>query len=211
MKTLNRIKFKTIGIFLFSMLLVASCSKDDNGGGPEANDGFDGSQSSIETLLGGAVLDSLIDLGMEIHYGSRPPIVEGQYRIDPTVLEASSVPGDWIGMTYNSVNFSFSNQNPENLQVTFDAQEDLGYDHEGSGSFISGNDNSFSVFLVNESELGDGYIGETIFVITGTIVENGLTDFQIALYMVDNAGHIGSIPNDTGRIFIDGDGLVAKL
>lgn len=201
------LNFRRISIVLISLFFAYACSKDDN---VHVDEGFDGSYLTIEELLGQGVLDSLVDLGMVVNPGSNPPIIEGKYHLSPTILESSNIPGDLIGWQFNDADLEFSDQDNNNLTIIFDAQEALGDEHTGSGAFISGDGDEFSVFLISESK-SDEYIGETIFVISAKKLEDGLTDFQLAFFMVDNGGNPGAIPNGSGRIFVDGDDFVEKI
>src|SRR5690625_2722514 len=181
------LSLRRISIVLISLFLVYSCSKDDD---VIQEDSFDGSYSTIEQLIGSSVLDSLVDLGLVINPGAMPPNIEGKYHLSPTILEESSVPGDIIGTPFNDAELKFSKQDNINLTIVFDAEEALGHEHTGSGGFISGVEDDFSLFLISESSM-DGYIGETVFVISARRLEDGLTDFQLAFFMVDNGGKIG--------------------
>lgn len=201
------LNLKGFGVFLISLFLIYSCSSDDDGF--QGSD-FDGSYAAIEQLIGSSVLDSLSNLGMVINRGAMPPNIEGKYLFSPAILDTSSVSGDIIGEVYNDADLEFSEQDNINLTIVFDGIEAMGHEHSGSGGFISGDGDYFSVFLINESDF-DGYIGETIFVVSAKKLEDGLTNFQLAFYMVDNGGNPATIPNGSGRIFVDGDDFVEKI
>jgi len=83
---------------------------------------------------------------------------------------------------------------------------------DGSGSFISGSGNNFSIFLTITSEIS-GYEADTLYVLSGTDDGDGFIDFQLAVFMKDNFGNPGGvfIEDNKGRIFVDGDNFVEQL
>lgn len=193
-------------VYLFVLgLLFASCSKDDDKNSNE----FDGSSSSISDYVGQELLDTMIDMGLIIHRGSRPPNIEGSYMMSPAILENTNVETDVIGTVFNDQYFKFYEQNGLELMYSGygGSQSDVGV-----GSFISGDGKLFSVFLILESDI-QGYKADTIFVMSGKVTDDGFVDFQMAAFMKDNHGNPGGvfIENDRGRIFVDGDGLVDKI
>ncbi|HZH69836.1 MAG TPA: hypothetical protein VFD80_05250 [Flavobacteriaceae bacterium] len=187
------------------VLLISSCSSDDDSGG------FDGSTGDIKDFVTPELYDIMTELGLVIHTGNTPPLLEGGYYMSPCILSATNIETDNIGAAYASQTFYLSNMNADNLTIDYagggGSQQD-----DGSGSFISGSGNDFSIFLTITSEIS-GYEADTVFVLSGTETNDGFVDFQLAVFMKDNNGNPGGvfIEDGKGRIFIDGDELVEKL
>ncbi|HZW77351.1 MAG TPA: hypothetical protein VFF21_03475, partial [Flavobacteriaceae bacterium] len=82
----------------------------------------------------------------------------------------------------------------------------------GDGSFISGDGNKFTVYLITATE-SDTYRADTAIVISGKIENDGIHDIQLGFFMKDNYGNPGGnfIGNNEGRIIVDGDGLAEKI
>ncbi len=191
--------------FVCFCLLLTGCSSDDG------SNGFNGSRSDAEKIIGKDLLEIMEEMGLQVNYGANPTLVEGTYKILPCVLQATSVPGENPGRTFLPVTFTLSNQDNKKLTVEYSGYGGEEVD-EGVGAFIAGEGNRVSIFLTLDSEI-QGYTSKTAFVITGDLTDEGFTDFQLAVFMKDNHGNLGGIfmGNNEGRIFIDGDELVERL
>ena len=130
-------------VALTAILAFASCSKEED----SADMGFDGSLTSIEDFYTPELVRALDSLGFEMNLGNKPPKIEGTYHVKPMLLKSSSVPGDIVGSQFNNYEVTFSNQ--DNGKLTIDYFGDQGVEiDEGYGSFISGENDKFSVFLI---------------------------------------------------------------
>ncbi len=197
-------------IFPFVFLVMASCSNDDEG-----ENAFDGSQSSLENLFSEEVVEALNELNFNVNEGANPPDLEGTFFISQVILTNTNVASDNIGSRFFDQRYFFLNQNNTNNTIDFDGEQ-LNIDGslesvlEGTGSFISGAENSFSVFLIVQNEnLESGALAEIAYSISGTITPEGITNFEIAIIMLDNMGNPTGefIENGLGRRFVDSDGF----
>ena len=192
-------------ILLFTMLaLVFSCSSDDDSL-EDAGNQFDGSLESVEDFFTPDLVNALVDLGFIINTGGNPPNLEGVFYASPLVLQASSVPNDIIGQTFNPYTMTFSNQNLETLMVDFFGDQNVQVD-EGFGSFVSGNGNAFSVYLKTTTTIGN-FDAESAIALSGVMTQDGIEDFQVAFLMLDDNGDPEGvyIENNTGRLLYDSD------
>ena len=198
-------KTKTLFIYLCATLLLFHCKSDDDNGG------FDGSLRSIEDFYNEDVVEALDDLGFNINTGNTPPNLEGTYLISPYELKASTVESDVIGRIFANNLISFSNQNNASLTVDYRGVNGTQEDN-GDGSFISGENNEFSIFLKLTSQINESVIVDTAYAISGILTNNGIEQVQVALLMLDDKGDPDGvyIANNTGRLFIDSDGLSPK-
>lgn len=189
-------------------LLLCNCKSDDDGMG-----GFDGSLRSIENFYSPEVLDALLELGFIINPGNTPPDLEGAFLFSPLRLESSTVPTDSPNDLFRDYLALFKNQNNTNLTIDYQGNH-IGFSQqdEGDGAFISGENNTFSMFLKTTSQINNSVLTETTIAISGTVVENGLENVQMALMMLDNKGNPDNvyIPNNTGRLLYDTDKFSPK-
>lgn len=182
------------------LFLLNSCDKEES-------PSFDGSIASIEKFYTPELVGALLDLGFQINEGSNPPNINGDYLISPMELFSTTVPSDRIGRIFDDYLTRFSNQNNSNLTIDM-----YGYGggevDDGSGSFISGDNNQFSVFLKITSQIGN-YPSTSAFSFSGEFTDEGIYNIQFAVLMLDNKGNIEEvyIENNTGRVFIDNNGV----
>jgi len=158
-------------------------------------------------------------VGLQINLGSSPPSIEGNFRINPRVLQATSVAGatDQIGQTFVSQNVNFFNQDNDAQTIRINVVAD-GLDESAFGeivvlsSYISGSGNMFTAFSRNEVTF-DGHTFEVAQAFSGVVTNNGIENIQQLDYVVDDRGDPGNflIPSDTAQMFIDLDGVSENL
>lgn len=196
---------------LFQLILVSliifSCSSDDDSS-DNSNNAFNGSIESIENFFNPGVIAAFNELGFTINTGNNPPqIFEGSYLASPFILENTSVQGDNIGNQFSDYFFQFSNQNNTNLTIDFfgsgGSQQDTGF-----GSFISGNNSQFSVFLKITSTVS-GQTADFAYALSGEVTDDGIENFEFVNLMLDDNGDPADIwiENNTGRLLVDADGF----
>lgn len=196
-------------ILLFvPILLLLGCTEDQakNKEQTVVEEVFKGTIEDIKIFYTPELVDALEDLGFLFNTGGNPPIIEGTYFVSPFILEASTMPGDTIGKVFADQKMMFSNQNNEELTIDFQIE---GGDQltVGKGSFISGSDNKFSVFLISQSRTGESVLVDTAVSITGQIDSEGIRNLQWAGSMLDDKGDPDDlyITNNTGRLIYDFD------
>lgn len=190
----------TVGAFL---LFNCSNNDDDN----NQDEGFDGSIEDIRDFYNDDLVDALEDLGFNLNTGNNPPNIEGVYFVSPLLLEASSVTGDIVGMPFNDYTITFSNQNNSALTIDYFGDQGNQID-QGSGSFISGDDDNFTVLLITTStDESNNTTADSAISISGVLTDGGIENIQMAFMMLDNKGNPNGewIPNNTGRIAYDSD------
>ena len=172
---------------------------------------FDGTRPSINNLYSESQIAAIEALGLQINEGDSPPNVEGTFLIQPMILQASSVPSDQDGVdgTFNDLEVTFSNQNNDTLTLDLNSASTANSMTEGSGSFISGSNSAFTVFFIAEVTMPDGHVILTTETFSGVVTAAGIQNIQFAGFVLDDRGDPfdNTIPNDTGRLFLDEDGL----
>lgn len=206
-------------VFLFALTFVVfNCSSDD-----DTNTILqEGTVADLKNWANPEIIEAIEDQGFTIHEGTNPPNIEGSYQISPRVLEATNVPNDFqIGTTFFRINIMFSDQNNNSLTVNFVGEElnqsggvynTQSVENFLENSYITGNGNSFTVFFKVTEVNENGNQAEILYAFSGDVTDDGISNIQNALFMLDNFGQDQAyLTNNTGRIFKDSDGLAEHL
>lgn len=191
-------------VFVFS---VFSCGKDN----ATPNDGFkDDLSPEIKNILADSLVLQLEELGFKIHKGNQPPQVEGTYLASPLELMASYGFNDVDpGRLFNDYWFHIYEQNGDKAKIDY-VGAGLSDQAIGNGSFISGNDNKFTLFSEFQAVYNDQMDYTAVSILTGEISEHGITDFQFAFVLTSKEGDENNlifIPEGGIRTFFDNDFL----
>ena len=216
--TFKTIRLRNYLVLLATVLILFSCKKE------EEEDLSTGFSDDIENFVPDSTIQALRDLGMAINEGKEPPMLEGTYLASPYVMVSSNVPNESydIGERFVDYKHYLKNQNNETLTIEMD-REGINYysgalisKSTGNGAFISGYNDDFTAFIILEGERylseGDTSYSLTLHVISGTIAQEGIQEFQSALLMLDDYGDEFDhyIPVNTGRVFHDEDSIAYR-
>ncbi|MFT5765764.1 MAG: hypothetical protein ACI8X3_003201 [Saprospiraceae bacterium] len=187
-------------ILMFSLFIFWGCEKeellpkvDENGLTPDIN-----------SLVSANNLDALTNIGLVVNGGATPPILNGEYVISTCVITQSTA-GDFPGTLVPDFFIKLYDQNDLQITVDYRHGSQVG---EAIGSYIVGEDCSFSVFIeVNEINLPTDAEARLLLAVSGKLVNNGIEEIQVANLMLDNFGNANGIwiNNGTGRLFEDQD------
>jgi len=200
MKTL---KFFTL-ILISLMILSVGCKKDE-----VKKDEF---SQSIHNIVPDSIITNMKKLGMPINAGLTPPNLEKIYFASPFIMKATSDPYDYFqpGFQFYDYLVKFYDQVDSSLSIKLDYLNGT-ESGSGVGGFISGTNNSFSIFVKVHSVVNGDTTdkADMIQVISGTIVSGGVKNFYFANFMLNNYGNIyGSwMGEGKGRIIYDSDGF----
>ncbi|MFT3795994.1 membrane lipoprotein lipid attachment site-containing protein [Flavobacterium sp.] len=206
----------------FAMAALAACSSDDGGSDPitipEAQ--FEkGTLAYIKDYIGETAYNNIVEQGFELHLGKTPPTIEGVYEINGSRIFKTNVPNDIsVGSSTGPHYLIISNQDNANLNVSYSSK------HHRSGSnprvennsdegypVISGNGDRFTMVAKVNSEVGNLNVegANTIHIISGKKTSEGIVDFQLFVYMVNNHGNTNTFfTNKKSRVYVDTDGTV---
>ena len=204
------------GCFIFGALMILGCSSDSaSDPEDEINQTAEGTVAELRKFYNDSFVDTMISLGFQIHQGKTPPDLSGSYLITPFVLNASNIPGDEdnIGEGIGQYQADFSNQNNSLLSLDFLGTSGAGLQQdEGPGSFVIGSNGAFGVFAKTTTTVGSS-TAITAVAISGKLTENGIEDVQFFGAMLDDQGDPQKIfiENNSGRLYIDGDGEAEKV
>lgn len=196
MKKTHSVSVVLLLIFTFSL---TSCSKED--------EGFDGSKAAIEDYIGADIVDKMEDFGLQFNTGDNPPDVTGEFYADYLEILNSDVPSDEPGNGIWPQTFRFYDQNGLSVQYSGSGAEQS---DEGSGAILTGGDNKFTAILKLKSTY-QGYNIESAYVLTGTMSEEGILDYQMAATNLgDDAPDGVVIPEGATRVIHDTDDLAER-
>jgi len=191
-----------------TILILTACG----GGESKTKVQDNGLTKDINELVPEAILEKMLSLGMPINRGGTPPDMEGIYEAQPLILLASSRDDDQIGTRYGDMHVKFHNQNNKKLEIAVSYNQSNHVFGDGIASFIVGTGNKFTIFSRIDGIL-DGQKYTSVEVYSGTITDNGITDYYQALFMVDDKGDKRNvlIENGDGRVFYDSDGVSRRI
>jgi len=187
--------------FLLLALVLGSCCKEY----PELVPG--------QNFIPDDILKAIEDNGQVIYNGYTPPNLEGKYFISPQVLVNSNFDDPYLpGHVFTNTTIEFSEFNQQDLTIKITITEG-NLTGVGYGSFISGQDNNFTVYVKVEAKDSKGHQLLQTEVYSGTLEATGIRNLQRSLFMVDDHGDPNNeyIGNGQGRLAKDSDGFSEKL
>ena len=170
-----------------------------------------GLTEAINELIPKDIQKKITDLGMPIYGGGNPPNINGTYKFAPVIMKATSIKNDFpLRHRFDDITLTFSNQDNNNLTIEFSytALNEFG---EGTGAYIVGENNKFSVFVeVNGTESGQRY--KSADIIAGTVTPTGIKDLYYSFFILDDYGdpHNKIVGIGQGRVVYDSDGFSEK-
>ncbi len=219
---------KSVYAFLFSLLiLVSSCGifgSDD-----EPDDPLSQLSPDIRELVTVEMLAVLEDsLHIPVHTGENPPeiamLLSGAQKIGPAdadmhslavavvmrpfVLLETVVPNDRCAndrCTWYDLYVHLSNQNTAENQIDIEMRHAHQPEIGGTGAYIIGDGERFSIFAEQVQEREEGRFVRTVILYSGIVTAGGIKDPHLGTIMVDNAGFDDLIPDGTGQSHGDSD------
>ena len=144
-----------------------------------------------------------------IYDGVTPPNVEGAYYMNPEILVKSTLTYDSPGSGFSPEYMNFTNQDMEKNTIDMTRVQGGGSEWmKGSGAFISGYDNSFTIYfnMLGESS---GVPITTAIVVSGIKSDNGIKNLSWAFILKEKGNDPNGwvVPVGTIRSFTDSDGM----
>ncbi|MEQ9442222.1 MAG: hypothetical protein RIG62_24485 [Cyclobacteriaceae bacterium] len=191
---------KNLIVFIAPALLLASCYEDHS-------DIIPG-----QDFIPDEILAKIEENGQPIFEGLTPPKVEGIFKSEPYVLVSSNFDDSYAyGDQFGSLVTEFTEFNRKSLTLKVNIEQG-GSAGEGYGSFISGLDDNFTIYVKVNRDYGEISTIEAR-VYSGTLTENGIYNLYVSIFMIDD----GDDPADNlievgqGRLFEDEDGFSEKV
>ncbi len=174
----------------------------------ESRDDFD-LPLEIHGFLDKVSLEALVEAGMKIHYGNRPPQIEGIYRLNaPEVIFDEQ--RRWLSVAeYTYTLFDQSDDGRISMNFEATGSDDLA---DGVDAFIVGRDDCFSIFI-NAEGLAGGCAYQLPSVISGCLEGDGIAQWRHGMVMGENTAQACAavIPEGYRRIVTESDGLARRL
>lgn len=193
---------KQLFCFCLLSILLNSCCKD-------YSDLIPGQDFIPEDIL-----QAIEDNGQIIYNGYTPPALQGRFFMSPSVLVNSNF-ADILSPGHQFVDntIEFSDFDAKTLTLKVKINEGNILVGEGYGSFISGQDNHFTVYVKVEAKDNKGHELLETEVYSGTLEPNGIRNLQRSLFMIDDKGDPNNdyIENGQGRLIVDKDGFSEKI
>jgi|GEM_PF-6943755 hypothetical protein len=174
-------------------------------------------QAAYDKYVNADMRAAITKLNMPINRGINPPKIEGYYRMKYIFLSTTnSAENSYLGTRFNDGKHYFYNQ--EDFQVsmkTYYVEKDTdnhSSTHEGTGTFITGEGNKFSIFM-EEKAMSNGYTSISLTILSGEVVKTsdkitGIRDFRYAFIMKDRGGNPNVVHVGQGRVFKDDEAAV---
>lgn len=204
----------SLGALAVCLFGFAGCEKDDNAKEDE------GLSEEIKSFMPDSTIQTLRAMGMEINEGKNPPVLEGIYLSAPRLLVNSNFDDSYNpGDQFADEKIKIYDQDSEKLTALLDVKE-IGInsgnvigESKGSGTFLAGNGNKFTLFIQSEGYLLNQfqdtakYLNAEIY--SGELTDDGIKNLQTALVVLNDYGDPLDelIGINEGRLFKDEDGL----
>jgi len=182
---------------------IVSCKKKD-----DPNAGF---PEQVTKIVPAEVVNTMRKHGMVLHEGKTPPRIEGIYLFSKNVLSGSSKEDDKIGKVYADYRYKFYDQDASTFSIKtsfkgYNATGTVISQAQGVGSFISGNNNAFTIFSEEKGQSDDGATFTTLSIYSGELTTGGIKNLQNAFYMKEkNDPDNKLVAVGTTRVFDDSD------
>ena len=200
---MKNLTFKNSLLLFFIVSLFLSACKKENITTPKET-----FPTPINSFITQGMIDSLRLAGLTINPGTKPPIVNGIYFMQPDSCTFDNSPFNSAGTLYSDYKFKFTNQDNTAFTVTV-AQKSIPAGVLSSTpvySYISGSGNNFSIFIIR-TLTPSGVTVQQYNILSGTLTASGIQNFQNTLYMrskVGDADNTLTVPVGTIRVFVTG-------
>jgi hypothetical protein len=167
----------------------------------------------VQSIISDEQLDQLKEHGLPINEGLTPPNIEGIYLADNLICTYDSG-GYFEGTLISDYYYKIEDQTDQNT-FTFSYRTENGSDEAlGKGSFISGSDQNFSLFVEVEGvSVGDPDINyKQVKVYSGTFTTEGIANWDYGFILTEKSddpeGRLMAV-NDH-RLFDEQDDLASN-
>ena len=211
----KKAKFFTLIISaLVLIFVVASCKKKDEEQktypAPSWYSPVPGENGTLPTsVLPGDMQDS-VTAYINIHEGTNPPEVYGQFVSRPHILLYSTYEEDSIGSQYNDRYIAFFRNGDfvDFYGKQWDDDMDDYYEEVYRKLYVVGEGENFTCYYLTEG-YPDGMYAKQSTVFSGNWDESlgGLGNFQVAVILLETSGNPNLAPERSFRVLGDGDGL----
>jgi hypothetical protein len=204
-------KFRFWAAVTMAAMMFASCDKDEE---PRTAVEANGLTRDINELISPEILQEIEELGMPINRGGNPPEdITGKYLVSPDVCVATNRPDDEFGPGHVFNDFYLTLSEQDNSKLTIKAATAQGsHSGEGTGAYLVGEGNSFTVFCPMDNTTGSGHVYKNVAIFSGTLTAGGIKDLYHSTFILEGGGSQWYLIEDgQGRVAFDSDGMSEKI
>lgn len=203
---------KNIFLIIVSFALLVSCKKDNS----DPSDQDINTQNELRKIVSDAYLKEAKNLGFVLYEGSRPPQIEGRYRINPLRYEGDNYNPEGVGPVKGSMSEGFVlniiSQEEKSIEVVL---EGFYSGYEMSEPFIIGDGQNFTVCMHINMIGGSGanFNFPYMRMISGTLDQGVLKNIQIATIglPLKEPNEAGEVVEGRVSMYIESDKISEKL
>lgn len=205
-------KTRIIYMLIVSIVLFISACKKDGALVDEINK-TEIQKKQIQQIIPDRYLDSLKKLGLTVNVGITPPNVEGNYAINPLILQSTNISNDFkIGYRFADARVNLTKQDADfNIHLlgkSFLADRDTSI-----ATAISGSGNDFTIYGKVKSNKA-GKVAEFAIIFSGKFENKTISNFKYGLICISNKNAETDntfIKEGQGRFIIESDGLSTAI
>jgi len=167
----------------------------------------------IQDIIPQQYLDSLKKYGLELHTGTNPPNVEGNYLLTPAKLVASNRENENfpIGYTFRDSKFKLYEQHSTDFSIKLFGRHFLNAVDESIATAISGSGNKFTVYGKVKTTL-NAYHSIFAIVISGEKDGQNLKNIRYGFINIDHSnGSPDVMKEGEARIVEDADFVTERI
>tara|TARA_R110002124_G_scaffold283409_1_gene459354 strand:+ start:908 stop:1582 length:675 start_codon:yes stop_codon:yes gene_type:complete len=187
---------------LLLVVFILGCKKDEKVELP-----------GVPSFVSKEIIEDFRNKGLVVNEGIKPPKLEGFYLVSPNTLLVPYGPEDGykVGRVVSDYRYSFYGQTSNN-EIKYDYKSTVSDSGTGTGSFISGKDNLFTIYS-EQVGVSLGIDTKTVTIISGELANNGIKNWQEAFVIT----YKGDDPDNKlikvgqGRIYNDGDSFSERV
>jgi hypothetical protein len=194
---MKQLKYFIKTALCLAVLIFAGCEKETSEG--EELD------IKINSVIPPEFVKVVQDLGIEIHRGTTPPLVEGTFNMNPNLLLSTNIPGDVaVNTGFVAYRITFFDQSSENNAIKFNAVAS-GESEASNGAVISGSDNNFTVYGRSTVTVGANSVVLGV-IYSGKVEGNSIKNLKRSIVCIDDSKNGGVLlSNGMARVFHDPD------
>jgi len=169
-------------------------------------------KKQIQQVIPDQYLDSLKKLGLTINTGISPVNVEGNYAINPLILQSTNIKGDYaIGYKFADARVNLSQQK-EDFSIKLLGKNFVSNRDTSLVTAVSGTGNSFTVYGKIKSTQGTK-VAEFAIIFSGTLENKTIRGFKYGLICISNKNGSDAtfIKEGQCRVIMESDGLSTAI
>ena len=174
---------------------------------PNLDDGVPDPVDAYLTEFDRALLEQV---GMELHRGDDPPLIEGTFFLDSLLVAWDDDGHDGWNVVQTWVEFS---QQREDASLSCATWDDGESSSQGMGGYVSGTGDCFSAYIEQEYySVGDDCTVQMPMVWSGCLADGDVEDLAMGFIAVERSGDChDTVREGHRRMVVEDDGLAERV